>query len=168
MARSGIAARAIVRTRSGSGCASSRQCASGSGIAPVDGLAETRGVAGECETGVQARRRGGARRAHETVEKADGRWFRTLTVLDMFTREALALVAARSLTGVKVAAALTPIVGGRGARAAITVDNGGEFVSRAMDGGRTRTRYGSSSFGRASRWKMRSSKASTGDSATNA
>jgi putative transposase len=63
----------------------------------------------------------------------DGRWFRTLTVLDIYTRESLALVADRSLTGVKVAAALTPIVRRRGAPTAITVDNGGEFVSRAMD-----------------------------------
>jgi hypothetical protein len=39
----------------------------------------------------------------------------------------------RSLTGVKVAAALTPIVAQRGAPTAITVDNGGEFVSRAME-----------------------------------
>jgi len=31
----------------------------------------------------------------------DGRWFRTLTVLDLFTRESLALVADRSLTGCK-------------------------------------------------------------------
>ena len=51
----------------------------------------------------------------------------------MYTREALALVADRSLSGVKVAAALTPIVGRRDAPTAITVDNGGEFVSRAMD-----------------------------------
>jgi putative transposase len=63
----------------------------------------------------------------------DGRWFRTLTVLDVFTRESLALVADRSQTGVKVAAALTPIVGGRRTPVSITVDNGGEFVSRAMD-----------------------------------
>jgi putative transposase len=64
---------------------------------------------------------------------ADGRWFRTLTVLDVYTRESLALVADRSLTGLKVAAALTPIVAQRGAPASITVDNGSEFVSRAMD-----------------------------------
>jgi putative transposase len=64
---------------------------------------------------------------------ADGRWFRTLTVLDIYTREALALVADRSLTGVKVAAVLTAVVGRRGAPGAITVDNGGEFASRAMD-----------------------------------
>ena len=33
----------------------------------------------------------------------------------------------------RVAAALTPIVARRGAPTAITVDNGGEFVSPAMD-----------------------------------
>jgi putative transposase len=64
---------------------------------------------------------------------ADGRWFRTLTVLDVYTRESLALVADRSLTGIKVAAPLTPLVRRRGAPVAITVDNGGEFVSHAMD-----------------------------------
>ena len=41
---------------------------------------------------------------------ADGRWFRTLTVLDLYTRESLALVADRSLTGVKVAAALSRVL----------------------------------------------------------
>ena len=55
-------------------------------------------------------------------------------MLDLYTRESLALVADRSLTGRE---------GGGGADAAcrsvaaapqaITVDNGGEFVSRAMD-----------------------------------
>ena len=64
---------------------------------------------------------------------ADGRWFRTLTVLDLFTRESLALVADRSLTGVKVAAALSMSCGSAQAPKAITVDNGSEFVSRAMD-----------------------------------
>jgi putative transposase len=64
---------------------------------------------------------------------ADGRWFRTLTVLDLYTRESLALVADRSLTGVKVAATLSRVLQRRAAPEAITVDNGGEFVSRAMD-----------------------------------
>jgi putative transposase len=65
---------------------------------------------------------------------ADGRWFRTLTIVDVYTREALALVADRSLAGVKVAATLTPLVHQRGRPAAIRVDNnGGDFVSRAMD-----------------------------------
>jgi putative transposase len=64
---------------------------------------------------------------------ADGRWFRTLTVIDLYTRESLALVADRSLTGVKVAATLSVVLRHRPAPHAITVDNGGEFVSRAMD-----------------------------------
>ena len=38
----------------------------------------------------------------------------------------------RSMTGVKVAAALSDVLQRR-APQAITVDNGGEFVSRAMD-----------------------------------
>jgi putative transposase len=53
--------------------------------------------------------------------------------VDVYTREALALVPDRSLTGIKVAGALTPLVTQRGTPTAITVDNGGEFVSRAMD-----------------------------------
>jgi putative transposase len=64
---------------------------------------------------------------------ADGRWFRTLTVLDVYSRECVALVADRSLTGAKVAAALTTVLTTRAKPAAITVDNGTEFVSRAMD-----------------------------------
>jgi putative transposase len=64
---------------------------------------------------------------------ANGRWFRTLTVLDLYTRESVALVADRSLTGIKVATALSHVLRARRAPVAITVDNGGEFVSRAMD-----------------------------------
>jgi putative transposase len=64
---------------------------------------------------------------------ANGRWFRTLTVLDLYTRESVALVADRSLTGIKVAAALSQVLRARRAPLAITVDNGGEFVSHAMD-----------------------------------
>jgi putative transposase len=44
-----------------------------------------------------------------SARTADGRWFRTLTVLDLYTRESLALVAGRSLTGQTVAAALTSV-----------------------------------------------------------
>src|SRR5262245_60818698 len=55
---------------------------------------------------------------------ANGRWFRTLTVLDLYTRESLAPVAYRSLTGVKVAAALTHVLRHRSSPTAITVDNG--------------------------------------------
>jgi putative transposase len=68
-----------------------------------------------------------------SARTADGRWFRTLTVVDIYTREALALVADRSLTGLKVAAALSTVLERRPRPDAISVDNGTEFVSRAMD-----------------------------------
>lgn len=64
---------------------------------------------------------------------ADGRWIRVLTVVDQFTRECLALCADVSLSGEKVAAELDKIVGKRGAPLSITVDNGTEFASKAMD-----------------------------------
>lgn len=64
---------------------------------------------------------------------ADGRWFRILTVVDQFTREGVGLVAGQSLSGDKVAQALEPVVAQRGAPRAITVDNGSEFTSKALD-----------------------------------
>jgi putative transposase len=64
---------------------------------------------------------------------ADGRWIRVLTVVDQFTRECLCLHADTAFSGEKVAAALDVIVAERGAPLSITVDNGTEFASRAMD-----------------------------------
>jgi putative transposase len=64
---------------------------------------------------------------------ADGRWIRVLTVVDQFTRECLALFADVSLSGEKVAMALDKIVADRGAPESITVDNGTEFASKAVD-----------------------------------
>lgn len=63
----------------------------------------------------------------------DGRWFRVLPVIDQFTRECLALVADRALNGHKVALALSQIIAVRGTPESITVDNGAECASRAMD-----------------------------------
>jgi putative transposase len=63
----------------------------------------------------------------------DGRWIRVLTVVDQFTRECLVLHADNSLNGEKVATALDKVVVLRGAPASITVDNGTEFASKAMD-----------------------------------
>lgn len=63
----------------------------------------------------------------------DGRWFRVLTVVDQFTRECLRLLVDSSLTGTKVAQALSEIIAERGAPVSITVDNGTEFQSKAMD-----------------------------------
>jgi putative transposase len=64
---------------------------------------------------------------------ADGRWIRVLTVVDQFTRECLTLFADTSLNGDKVAAQLDRIVIQRGAPQSITVDNGTEFASKAID-----------------------------------
>jgi putative transposase len=63
----------------------------------------------------------------------DGRWIRVLTVVDQFTRECLALHADNTLSGEKVATALDKVVALRGTPASITVDNGTEFASKAMD-----------------------------------
>jgi len=63
----------------------------------------------------------------------DGRWFRVLTVVDQFTRECLLLLADSSLTGQKVALALSQVIAARGTPVSITVDNGTEFASKAMD-----------------------------------
>ena len=63
----------------------------------------------------------------------DGRWMRVLTAVDQFTRACLCLHADGSLSGEKVAAALDKVVALRGAPESITVDNGTEFASKAMD-----------------------------------
>lgn len=64
---------------------------------------------------------------------ADNRWIRILTVVDQYTRECLTLHADTSLSGEKVATALDTIVAIRGTPKSITVDNGTEFSSKAMD-----------------------------------
>ena len=63
----------------------------------------------------------------------DGRRFRALTVLDMYTRESLAVIPGFSLTGEHVVAYLERIRKQRGAPRSIQVDNGSEFYSKAMD-----------------------------------
>lgn len=63
----------------------------------------------------------------------DGRYFRTLTVVDQFTRECPVLRSATSLTGSKVAKCLDQVAAERGYPESITVDNGTEFCSRVMD-----------------------------------
>ena len=66
-------------------------------------------------------------------ELVDGRRFRTLTVIDLFTRECLAIDVGRSLTGQDVAASLERLRFERGLPQRIYCDNGTEFVSAAMD-----------------------------------
>lgn len=64
---------------------------------------------------------------------ADGRAFRTLNVIDAFTKEAPGLVVDVSLPAERVVALLEQLRQARGAPARITVDNGPEFQSRALD-----------------------------------
>lgn len=65
---------------------------------------------------------------------ADGRSFRILTVVDQFTRECVGLEADGSMNGMKVARALECAQQERGSLpASITVDNGSEFCSRALE-----------------------------------
>ena len=66
-------------------------------------------------------------------ELAVGQRFRALTVLDLFTRECLAIDAGRSMTGQDVAATLERLRFERGLPQRIHCDNGPEFVSAAMD-----------------------------------
>ena len=65
---------------------------------------------------------------------ADGRSFRILTVVDQFTRECVKWEADRSMTGMKVVQALERAQQERGSLPkSITVDNGSEFCSRALE-----------------------------------
>jgi putative transposase len=63
----------------------------------------------------------------------DGRRFRALTVVDNFTRECPIIETDFSLTGKKVADTLQRLADRRGLPESITVDNGSEFISKALD-----------------------------------
>ncbi len=64
---------------------------------------------------------------------ADGRRFRALTVLDVFTRESLAIAVGQRLKGEDVVGALNQIRGSRGVPQVLFCDNGSEFTSQIMD-----------------------------------
>ena len=63
----------------------------------------------------------------------DGRRLRALTVVDAFTREALAIDVDQGIKGEQVVATMTRISAIRGAPKTIRVDNGPEFISKALD-----------------------------------
>ncbi len=63
----------------------------------------------------------------------DGRKFRILTVIDQWSRESVSLEANYRLTGRCVGQALDQAARQRGLPKAITVDNGTEFTSKALD-----------------------------------
>jgi putative transposase len=62
----------------------------------------------------------------------DGRVFRTLNVLDEFTRESLAIRVRRKLSSIDVLDVLTDLFILRGAPAFVRSDNGPEFVAEAV------------------------------------
>jgi putative transposase len=62
-----------------------------------------------------------------------GTRFRALTVLDIFTKECLAIEVGQSLKGENVVAVLRRIAMQRGVPKTIFCDNGSEFVGRALD-----------------------------------
>jgi putative transposase len=66
-------------------------------------------------------------------ELASGRKFRTLNLMDGYTREALAIEVDTSLPGLRVVRVLERLREMHGTPTAIQVDNGTEFTSRAVD-----------------------------------
>lgn len=64
---------------------------------------------------------------------ADGRRFRSLTVLDIYTRECLAIEPDQKLKGQDVALVLNRVKAQRGVPRMLYCDNGSEFSSQAMD-----------------------------------
>jgi putative transposase len=64
---------------------------------------------------------------------ADGRGFRTLNIVDDFTRECVAIEVDRSLPGLRVTRVLDRLHGMIGLPRTIVVDNGPEFAGRTLD-----------------------------------
>lgn len=64
---------------------------------------------------------------------ADGRGFRTLNIVDDFTRECVALEVDRSLPGLRVTRVLDALQATIGLLQTLVVDNGPEFAGRALD-----------------------------------
>jgi putative transposase len=64
---------------------------------------------------------------------ADGRAFRTLNVVDDFTRERVAIEVDRSLPGLRVARVLDRLQVTIRLPASIVLDNGPEFAGRTLD-----------------------------------
>jgi putative transposase len=64
---------------------------------------------------------------------ADGRAFRIFTLVDAFTREALAIDVDHSLPSARVVRVLDQVAARRPLAATIVIDNGTEFTSRVLD-----------------------------------
>ena len=66
-------------------------------------------------------------------QMADGSKFRMLIILDIYTREALAIEVGLALSGERVVAALNRLVAGRSAPTYLRIDNGSEFSGHLLD-----------------------------------
>ena len=64
---------------------------------------------------------------------ANGRPFKSLVIMDEYTREVLAIVVDFGIGGLRVIKELTKLMEERGAPAALRMDNGPEFVSNDVD-----------------------------------
>lgn len=63
----------------------------------------------------------------------NGRRFRVLTIVDNFSRESLGMLVDQKITGERVSMFLTRLCYHRGVPQSIRLDNGPEFVSKALD-----------------------------------
>jgi putative transposase len=63
----------------------------------------------------------------------NGKRFRALTVIDMYSRECLDIYVNKAIKGETVTEVLDRLKGTRGLPKRIKVDNGPEFISRALD-----------------------------------
>jgi transposase InsO family protein len=70
----------------------------------------------------------------------DGRVFRTLNIVDDFTRECVAIEVDRSLPGLRVARVLERLQAGVGLPATIVVDNAPDFAGRTLEAWTVRPR----------------------------
>jgi putative transposase len=99
---------------------------------------------------------------------ASGRRIRVLSVIDVFTRECLALETDTSMGSLRVVRVLERIIAERGAPARIRSDNGPEFTSRAYLAWAGERRIELAHIRPASRLRTPTSKASTAACARNA
>lgn len=98
---------------------------------------------------------------------ANGTRFRALTVVDVFSREALAIEIGQRLGGEHVVDVLNRLAAQRQAPKYLFVDNGSEFSGRLLDLGRITARSGSTSAVPASQQTTAMSRHSTARCATN-
>ncbi len=101
------------------------------GAAPAAEAAESGGAAGLWRCPAQANQLWTMDFTHDNL--ASGRKFRTLNLMDGYTRESPRIEVDTSLPGLRVVRVLEEVARERGYPQAIQVDNGPEFISRVVD-----------------------------------